>query len=429
VEQTGRVVDLWSGGPVAGVTVLLTGESLMSGPYYHPPDRAARATSRRDGSFSFKGVIPGRRYFLIPTGDRWVRQMGKAIYVGHQGPVPRTIVVSQGQPISGVVKAPDGVLVAGVHIVADQNGSFPYGETDSDARGRFRIEHLPPGKIHLVAHLWKPDLGNLRGEVDAVVGSRSVVIVLKPPAWRSGADPGAGRPEPAGTPEPADLLLWRALSDGQLSAQEQAEAAQALKAQRCYAVLVQFRSSSQRPAPRFPSVVGAEAEGLRVLERVLKDNPGLRPVRINLWHEPSPETQSKCEGLAKRALQRIYDDLAAAKARFPELAKFDKEHVRVRGTEIWYNSEIPPRLPKRIPEPKVDISIRIEPPYFADAQPEPAARLFLPKQKLAVIRRVVGVQDERLKEFIKETVDKAVQPLVALEKGLRSQPVPEHGSW
>ena len=198
------------------------------------------------------------------------------------------------------------------------------------------------------------------------------------------------------------------LSDRVLDKEEQARLAGMLAAKRYYMVSVQGEENSDVHRPIL-HVYPASAYGMRGLTNTFDGRIwSPRAVCVSLWGEPSEDVSARAKSIAKDMLSRLYKALASAKDRFPELAKWDQAHATLSDHDLWYCPDTPRRLPKSIPESSVDISVRIAEPMMYDVQPEAGACLYFPNLKLVMIVRL-KVQDERLAEFVKETIKKELR--------------------
>lgn len=112
------------------------------------------AVSRDDGSFVFAHVTPGERRLSVEARGH----APHVIEVDVQGDVPVTqidLFLLTGGSVGGRVQDAAGKPLAGVWVSTLQAGTrHARGEyigthVESDEEGRFRVEHLPQGTIHL----------------------------------------------------------------------------------------------------------------------------------------------------------------------------------------------------------------------------------------------------------------------------------------
>jgi hypothetical protein len=144
---------------------------------------------------------------------------------------------------------------------------------------------------------------------------------------------------------------------------------------------------------------------------------------ITFWRKPSPEIEAKSHALVKLALERIYTDLSAARSRFPELSSFDKQHVRISGGSLVYQSSA--RGMRKEKNEKVVppwFLISLERPDWGKTQIALVGTIYLPVQRVAA-NSAVYVKDKSLALVVNQCMDKAVRPLVEYEKKLGSSPV------
>jgi len=212
------------------------------------------------------------------------------------------------------------------------------------------------------------------------------------------------------------------LSDGEFTEEEQAEIRQVLDAY--YAVVVQMQSNVEgRPLPP-PDYRPATIDWLREIAQRVKDAESKFSVaNVAFWPKPSEDVVCIGEALAKQAIRQIYEDLAAAKDKYPELGKFDEEHVSFSEGELRYDPGLSPQ--QGYDGYRFLISVSICTPHLGPAKTSPR-RIILPRQKLAVYRHAM-VSDSQLTELVKETIEKNLEPLIRFEKLLGGEPV--YDNW
>lgn len=219
--------------------------------------------------------------------------------------------------------------------------------------------------------------------------------------------------------EAAGHWLQAMLEDRRLSQQELVQIAAVLPAY--YAVLVERVSARQprllRSLRPHIEVIDATTDDLKRLPAGLAAPPDSHVQRLVFWRFPSKQVQAASRALARQAIHRIYDDLIAVKAKYPELAQFDAGHVRLTGTGLWY-------APVRSDYEKVTaptIGVGIDRPYLGATQFALPAVL-LPRQQLAVTRQV-RVKDKTLEQFAEQAINKCLAPLAGYEGELGGEPL------
>jgi len=207
------------------------------------------------------------------------------------------------------------------------------------------------------------------------------------------------------------------LSDGEFTEEEQAEIAEVLDSY--YAVVVQMqRQVEGRPLP-LPMYRPATMEWLtKRATRLEEARPGFKVASIAFWPEPDENISTVAQALAEQAIRQIYEDLAAAKDKYPELAKFDEENVRVSENKLSYHPS-PPQGTQKITKPYILVSIGM--PSLGISQVL-FNNLIWPRQKRAAYR-LAAVADQQLAEFVKQTVEKNIEPLIRFEKLLGGEAV------
>ena len=205
------------------------------------------------------------------------------------------------------------------------------------------------------------------------------------------------------------------LSDGEFSPQEQAEIAEVLD--RYYAIVVQMQSKIEERHLPSPDYHSATMQQLTEVYERLKARPELEIRSITFWPKPSEDVVCVGEALAEQAVRQIYEDLAAAKDKYPELAKFDEKHVTLTEGGLSYFPN--PPIPHQKNGPTV--MVYIDRPYLGVSQAMFPRRIFLPRQKLAVSRQP-GSTDEPIHNFARQTIEKNIEPLIRVEKLLGGEP-------
>ena len=135
----GRVMDVTSGQPVAGVRVSMTGATTVQtdslGRFAFPSLAAGRYTLR----VQHEGYAHVRGAAVHLLADQLVTDVD--LQVGRHGVITGTVRDDGGDPIVGV-----GVTAFNRRVVGFRPMLFPRGGAVSDDRGQFRISDLPPGE-------------------------------------------------------------------------------------------------------------------------------------------------------------------------------------------------------------------------------------------------------------------------------------------
>jgi 5-hydroxyisourate hydrolase-like protein (transthyretin family) len=150
----GRVLDVTSGQPVAGVTVSIRGAPTQPGTLTTP----TTVLTDSQGRFAFPSLTNGR-YTLHVQHDGYAPVRGAAVnllagqlvtdvelQVGRHGVITGTVRDDGGDPIVGV-----GVTAFSRRFLGFRPMLFPRGGAVSDDRGQFRISDLPPGDYLICA--------------------------------------------------------------------------------------------------------------------------------------------------------------------------------------------------------------------------------------------------------------------------------------
>jgi protocatechuate 3,4-dioxygenase beta subunit len=152
VEIRGQVVDT-AGAPVAGAEIQVSPgrarENGLSSLWY-----LSQLSSRGDGSFSVRDLLPGGVYRLAAHRDGYGRSE-VAVKAGAAGqPTPARIVLGAGATVAGRIVDEGGNPVEGAEVLmmhAEVPDPASFVRTLSDAAGAFSIPHRLPGSFRLFA--------------------------------------------------------------------------------------------------------------------------------------------------------------------------------------------------------------------------------------------------------------------------------------
>ncbi len=160
VELSGTVVDAVTGEPVPGAVVEQAAEDpflairrrmdALSG----EPEEGIRTDGK--GRFTLGGLRPGRVALEVRADGYSSARVETTIEEGRT-PDPLRVELSAGGAVEGTVRRPDGTPATGVQVMV-MRGMAPDLDhsAETDAAGHYRIEHLPPGPVSLVAMLADP---------------------------------------------------------------------------------------------------------------------------------------------------------------------------------------------------------------------------------------------------------------------------------
>lgn len=175
----GRV--LYSDGlPAGGIVVHIEAEREGSNWLLDLPDRQI---TLEDGSFRIEGVPPGAIKLRVSEAD------GRTLL---DGPFPvergveveRTLVLDRGQPLTGVLRDGSGRPVAEAVVEArsrERGGPSFDAVQRTNARGEFRFEKVPLGRLELQHVAREGELRVVPCGVEIVVHAGENVVDLRPP--------------------------------------------------------------------------------------------------------------------------------------------------------------------------------------------------------------------------------------------------------
>jgi len=109
------------------------------------------ALTDSEGAFELRG-LPAREFDVVVTADGYAPLRQRARAVGQKKPVLEKFVLQSGSPLSGRVLSA-GAPVAGaiVHAVFQRGIAPRHARTDES--GRYSLEHMPLGYVHLYAEM------------------------------------------------------------------------------------------------------------------------------------------------------------------------------------------------------------------------------------------------------------------------------------
>ncbi len=160
IKLSGTVVDAATGEPVAGAVV----EPAASDPFAAmakrmdaadgEPGTGARTDAK--GRFTLGGLRPGR-VVLEVRAEGYATARAETVLEEDAAPEPLRVELSGGGVVEGVVRRKDGTPAAGVKVMV-MRGMMPDLDhsTETDAAGRYRLEHLAPGPTTIMAMLVEP---------------------------------------------------------------------------------------------------------------------------------------------------------------------------------------------------------------------------------------------------------------------------------
>ncbi|MDP6955835.1 MAG: carboxypeptidase-like regulatory domain-containing protein [Planctomycetota bacterium] len=168
-----------NGEPAAGAMVAVdTGEPAWKSRAQggaQPP----QTTSAEDGSYRLEGLAPGS-LTLYAHGKEYAR--GPSVIIdASAGGVSRNVnlTVLEGGTLTGVIYGNDGKPAQGRMITVTNMGTFATSVTQSDRSGEFRIEHLDPGKLQVVAIDRDMDMAEMTGDGDGEANMGGLLSSMK----------------------------------------------------------------------------------------------------------------------------------------------------------------------------------------------------------------------------------------------------------
>ncbi len=159
VVVKGHVTDAQSGAAIANATVTFVPAGSQSGPAMLLNQMAeGDLTTDADGRFETDGLGPGTHTVRVTHPD--YTEATQSVEVHSDGATVE-IHMSQGGVLAGTVASGTGQPVAGADVTLAQAGSGGFGfggmgagqPTVTDPAGRFRFDHLSPGRYTITASL------------------------------------------------------------------------------------------------------------------------------------------------------------------------------------------------------------------------------------------------------------------------------------
>jgi len=185
VRVEGRVTSVRGRQNLEGASVTLVSEG-----------RRYSALSDKDGKYRISDVTPGPVHVTVSHHDYASAEL--ATRVEATGRADRAfelpvIDLSEGGGVEGVVLDKDGKPVRGARVAAGvvpaylPAGTLPPGMAVTDAKGRFVLTGLAPGKVELEAYA--PDVGRGSAHANVVAGRNATGLSLKLTADAGDDDP------------------------------------------------------------------------------------------------------------------------------------------------------------------------------------------------------------------------------------------------
>ncbi len=215
-------------------------------------------------------------------------------------------------------------------------------------------------------------------------------------------------------------------SDEKITPEEKKEIAEIMKAGECYGMKVKLNYKNEKDTAARIFYTGSTPDRMETISERLGDTFYSKTYTMNgaqvwLWHNPSPEVEKSAQATAKAVIQKIYDDITAIKDKYSELAKFDKDHVKISNNSLHYapNPAHSNRTNRKISSPTISVSLG-EPSL--GGTPQMMSVPVFPAQKLELIR-FIAAEDEELSKRIRDIITRDIEPLIQAEIALGSYPV------
>ncbi|HIJ73414.1 MAG TPA: carboxypeptidase regulatory-like domain-containing protein, partial [Candidatus Hydrogenedentes bacterium] len=161
---SGRVIDA-AGNPVSGAAIFVGAVPADHGVFF---SYRAVARSQSDGSFQipYEGMTPG----LISAIHPGYARAAVSVELNRTEPAHVELVLDPGGTVEGIVTASRGLVVL-LRVPGDEGVGLL--RTETDAGGRYRFEHVPPGLVEVIlVEGW-----NNKYQCEAVVASAETTVV------------------------------------------------------------------------------------------------------------------------------------------------------------------------------------------------------------------------------------------------------------
>jgi hypothetical protein len=178
VWTSGRLGAAEPTGELAGVVVDLDGHPIPKARVWlesRPPKTIASAETSPDGRFRIGPIAPIFRECLLVDAPGFSREHRENISIFPNAVNEVRIVVAPGRTVQGRILKIDGQPAAQVpvtyHVWRIVTGRYlsedlgPEGRVTTDARGEFRVDHVPPCRFLLDVRLPETAIGWLREEI------------------------------------------------------------------------------------------------------------------------------------------------------------------------------------------------------------------------------------------------------------------------
>ena len=141
---TGRVITKSDGHPLAGI--ILRFGSVQNGRAYYGESLDSEAVTDAEGRFRLASLPDGKTIFRIDSMDFAPCEKEVAVQLGK--PVEVDFQLDAGKSITGRVTDPDGKPIRVAMVALPVHGGKVFDDqARTDAEGRFKIPHVPDGRI------------------------------------------------------------------------------------------------------------------------------------------------------------------------------------------------------------------------------------------------------------------------------------------
>jgi len=219
-------------------------------------------------------------------------------------------------------------------------------------------------------------------------------------------------------PTSDEATIGAIIKSGKFMLPKREQVARIMTSGRYYGMRVDLKYHVDNHDLAITKFAGDTASEMQTLVNPLGITAKLTDVRVWLWKEPDSKVVAAAQSRAKRVIAHIYTEIEAISNTSPELALFDKDHVKVTDQDLIFAPN--ENRTSKVSRPYILIESR-EPLLGVETQALFPSALF-PLQKLQ-LTWIIYMEDETLKNRIISIVNNASQPLIDAEQAMGGSPI------
>lgn len=217
-------------------------------------------------------------------------------------------------------------------------------------------------------------------------------------------------------PTSDEATIAAIIKSGKFMLPKRGQVARIMTSGRYYGMRVDLKYRVNNRDTMITKFAGDTPDKMQTLVNPFSGSGKLMDVRVWLWKDPDPKVVEAAKSKAKRVIEQIYNDIAALSKSYPELALFDKEHVKVLDQSLYFRLDQPdrPQGHQKIVVRCISVEIH-EPQLGVGTQAAFPTSIVFPLQKLELMW-TVGTEDEALRKIIRSIIATGGQRLSDAEQ-------------